>query len=146
RLLMQNVATAPYTTTACMISGNPAVQFLPIGIGLYDGTKLVVISVYFDNGNGGFGVKTVKFTNLTTFSAYYNTAPYSGGNGFTCFRIQDNGTNRIMSYSPDNVNFQVLTSVGDTDFLTPTKIGFAADSVNALPSVGWFVHFLTTTP
>jgi len=40
------------------------------------------------------------------------------------FRIRDNGTNRYFDYSLNGIDWIELFSVGRTDFITPTRIGW----------------------
>jgi hypothetical protein len=54
------------------------------------------------------------------------------------FKIQDDNTNLICSYSHDGYTYRVLSTVGRTSFLTngADKIGFFADAVHATLSTG----------
>jgi hypothetical protein len=45
-----------------------------------------------------------------------------------CFKIADNGTNRIYSLSYDGTTFLDLYSVTRTTFLTPDQVGFYVNS------------------
>jgi hypothetical protein len=45
-------------------------------------------------------------------------------------RIADNGTNRLCSYSVDGQNWFQFHSVGRTDFLTATEVGFFANDAS----------------
>lgn len=67
-----------------------------------------------------------KMTNNTTFSAsYFSVAGSTAGYALRWLKIQDNGTNRIVSISYDGEAWIQLYSVSRTDFTTPTQYGFS---------------------
>lgn len=67
-----------------------------------------------------------NWTNETTFSATVASTTTIRGlsNALVFLRIEDNGTNRVYSFSYDGQNFQQVFSVTRTTFLTADEIGF----------------------
>jgi hypothetical protein len=149
RLLAKNLPAAPYTMTAAFTPMLLASDTLSAGIALYDGTKLVVVTLSSVAASStGARIKVVKYTNVTTFSATY-VEP----NAHYCqpcwLRIQDDNVNRVSFFSFDGVNYQQLHSVARTDFLTPTQGGVVVNAVSgtagANAAMNWF-HISFTQP
>ena len=149
--ICKNLPTVPYTIDMGFTSANPAINFLPAGMCLTDGTKFACISAYADSNVGGPGAKTGKYTNSTTFSAAYSNSGFSPFPSSTMMfvRLADTGAGgtpantRQMSYSVDNSMWVQLTAVSNTDFLTPTQVCLFVDANNA--SFGpqmWALHYL----
>jgi hypothetical protein len=100
------------------------------GIALYDAnsSQLEIIGVYQRNVRVGY------FTNING----YNRNVYSDNNIFDAvgrgasflFRVSQDGTNRIISRSLDGLNWIVLNSSSQTDFLTPTHYGILVFAYN----------------
>lgn len=85
--------------------------------------KLVVLDAAQQNSSYQFN--TIKFTNLSTFSATYqsNNSVFIPG-GMMFLRITDDGTNFKFSFSNDGINFVNYDSRSRTDFLTPANVFF----------------------
>lgn len=83
-------------------------------------------------------LRSFKYTSPTVFSATYSTSItfMRESQALIWLRITDDGTNRICSVSSDGKNFQVIHSVGRTDFLTADEVGFYCNSKNNLGDVG----------
>jgi hypothetical protein len=77
-----------------------------------------------------------NYTSPTVFSAapIGNITPLVLPSAF-CFRIADNGTNRIASISYDGITFQTIYSVSRTTFITADQVGFYVNSVNGTGAV-----------
>lgn len=71
-----------------------------------------------------------KLTSATVWSATYTTWPKRFMGSIQWLRIEDNGTNRIFSYSTDGRNWQVVHTIGRTDFLTADQYGIGIDPSN----------------
>lgn len=84
-------------------------------------------------------LRTLKYTNATTFSAGYNTARYGHSPAVYGLQIEDNGTNRVCSMLADGKNPLVIHSVGRTDFLTANQFGFYIQGANATWGCGMTV-------
>jgi hypothetical protein len=52
------------------------------------------------------------------------------------FRAIDNGTNRLVCWSPSGLAWQQIHSVGRTDFMTADQVGFYANALSATWLVG----------
>ena len=81
-----------------------------------------------------------KWTNETTFDTYYDSgldAAPLGGN-VILFRMTDNATNLIFSFSRDGQNFRTVRTVSRTDFMAgaPDEVGFFVNAGNASNDAG----------
>jgi hypothetical protein len=141
RLRVKNIPAAPYVVTMGFIPLRLALQFLSIGLILYDSASAKSASLQLtQDAFTGQTIAVVKFTNNTTFSATYIAPPFSGVPGQALFfRFEDDGVNRKAWWSADNVNFLLLHSVLNNDFLVPDKIGFMANANNGTFGVGMTV-------
>lgn len=100
-----------------------------IGLAFGDGTKLVSFTFGFVNTTWHFEVD--NWTNSSTFSAVAVSipnpwGPNASGLGYMpklYMRIKDDGTNFLVSASPDGFNFTQLGSVARGAFLTATTVG-----------------------
>lgn len=134
RIRKMAAPATPYTITAAFIprranNGNA-------GCGLLfrqssDGKLVVLNSMCGGIATGLSAMQVYKYTNPTTGSAQYAVAPIELGAGPIYMRITDNGTNRIMEWGADGVNFSTLHTVGRTDFLTADEVGFFVNANNA---------------
>lgn len=100
-------------------------------LGLYfsDGTKLHTFGVGF---SADYYILSGKFNTTTSYSANYTAPPYATFGPLVWLKIQDDGTNRICSISADGKeNWITLHSVGRTDFLTATRVGFGGSVTNS---------------
>lgn len=130
----------PYTITACLTMNGDFVAKTGYGngtltgIGWSDGTKYITFGFFTAAGSpdGTVYIAVTKYTNSTTYSASYVlvSAQLIVGNDMW-FRIADNGTNRICSYSKNGVDFYQVHSVGRTDFLTATRVGVWTDPIGS---------------
>ena len=74
-------------------------------------------------------LRSAKLTNATTFSAEYQS--HQVYEPMNWFKIEDNGSNRICSISPDGLNWFAYHTVTRTDFLTADQFGFCVAGENA---------------
>lgn len=104
------------------------------GITIWDGTKSVIYGT-FNNGAGavggwagsGWNVAGVQLSNNTTHSAF-DGSPLLAQT--LCkipnwWRFQDDGTNRIVQYSLNGLQWRTYVTESRTTFLTPTRIGIS---------------------
>jgi len=133
RVLKKAAPATPYTITAAIIPNMTDVNYNSCGLcwrQSSDGKMVVahcVISkhIYVD-----------KETDAENAGANYaDIIPYFAG-GIIWLRIADNGTNRIVSFSLNGVNFIQIHSVGRTDFMTADEVGFCVNSQNATYAAG----------
>jgi hypothetical protein len=71
----------------------------------------------------------VKWGSVTAFSATYVSLRLEGV--LVWLKLDDNGTNRIVSISQDGQTWRQVQSIGRTDFLTADEIGFGINVNNA---------------
>lgn len=140
------VPTAPYILTAAMIPHFKSSNFAFAGLYLVESGsgKLITLGVASDNGltNGTRAIQCTKWTNVTTFSAHYQSQLWNLSAALVWLQIEDNNTNRIVRYSMDGFNWIQLHSVSRTDFITPDKIGFGGNSINSEVVYANLLHWL----
>jgi hypothetical protein len=126
------VPSTPYTLTIGFLPQLFGVNFQAVGFAWSDGTKYICAS-FAANGTQAMALSVTKFTNATTFSAdYLSATTFSQNAPVAWLKCQDDGTNRIVSWSQDSQHWVQLHSVNRTDFLTATQVGFFANSNNAM--------------
>lgn len=140
RLRVKTAPATPYVITARMLSyGAPGASSWGIGFRQSSDGKLHLFMCGGSASGSTPGIFSIKFTNPTTFSASYSsTIAYNLNTGFppAYLRIADDGTNRLLSYSMDGVNFTPYTSIGRTDFLTADQVGFFANASSSTIDAG----------
>lgn len=116
------------------------------GLGISDGTAYEWMRLVPIN-SGGSGLFTLDILSCTTNTCSSNTSvsaaitiPYI--NTPFWMRLQDDGTNRIWSWSTDGTTWNQKISEGRTAQLTPTKIGLVADPQSTTDVILTVPHFL----
>lgn len=137
RIRVMSAPATPYVATALVQVFSRIVSYAHAGLLFRNSgdNKLHAFSIGHDATGEIVRMASHKYTNTTTWSAYYNEIRWPH-RGPLWLRIADNGTNRICSYSLDGVNFLVFHSVGRTDHLTADQIGFYANSNNGSYPIG----------
>jgi hypothetical protein len=133
RVRQKAAPATPYTITVCFMADILSVAFASIGVGWSDGTKYAVAQVSSD-GTATY-VKSSKYTDVTTFSANYVLAQ-SPIRQTVWFKLDEDGSNRTISYGVDGQHWNQFHQVGRTDFLTATQVCFLAESNNATYPAG----------
>lgn len=109
------------------------------GPGWTDGTGIVVVDLLPDN-SGNTQIEIRKFLDATTYdSSYFSVIINNYGNEIW-IRLQNDSGNRNTYISLDGVNFVLIHSVSDTDFITATDWGMFVDAFDADMNVtfqGW---------
>lgn len=124
--------TAPYTITAGVLPLFYPANFVRIGIFFTDGTKTHVFGVtYNSSATDIHHLCSSKFTSATAISADYSILTTRFFGPVLWFRIADDNVNRICSFSSDGINFIPFHTIGRTDFLTATSVGFGGDIENS---------------
>lgn len=135
-LHIRHIATpaTPYTITAAflylLVDNNAR-----CGLCWDDGTKVHTFGpqAFSAAPNQCFG--SLKWTGTGTFSAAYTPVttaqPVFSFAGVLWLRVNDNGTNRICSFSHDGQHWMQYHSVTRTDFLTPTSVGYFIEASGA---------------
>jgi hypothetical protein len=89
------------------------------------------------SGPNVFTIYSSKWTNPTTFSAHYQSQAIQYPmlyHGPFFVKIEDNNTNRVISFSPDGQNWTAWHSVTRADFLT-----------GGADEIGWGINTNATT-
>lgn len=134
RARVKTAPSAPYTITVAFRStADFALNNQDFGL------------VWRQSGDGKLatcGIQTattgIKFISYKWTSPTVVSAEYSGSAIFNSdaiyFRLADDNTNRICSYSVDGQNFIAFHTIGRTDFLTADQVGFwAMERTNTYP-------------
>lgn len=119
----------PWTVTMCARHNLLSKKWLAYGLFFSDGTKYAGMNVMnFDTIN--LCLRAAKFSSTTAYTADYSGAVIYAGDVPKWLRINDDGTNRTISYSHNGINFIAFHSIGRTDFLTPTRYAIGLNSQN----------------
>lgn len=134
KLLVKDAPTAPYTITALIEAYIHPVDYNNVGLVFRQSSdgKFVTFTLANNSStsNNSYVFQFDKLDSPTGSLSRY--ASWKIGHVHRLFlRIEDNGTNRVCSYSYDGFNFITLHTVGNTDFITADQVGFYACSVNA---------------
>jgi hypothetical protein len=130
RSLVKTLPAAPYKITMQAWFNGSGASISGGGLLLRDSAtgKNHVIALCGDNN-----FRTQKWSTDTSFSALYSqtltiTTDWRRYGKPIYLQIEDDNVNRISRVSQDGVTFEVIHSVGRTDFLTPDQYGFGIDS------------------
>jgi hypothetical protein len=120
-----------YTVTLYIQSVVPLVSVLGFFVGWRQSSdgKIAGVRAVYNGSLASMDMRSDKFNSATALSANYTNSPVDKLPRW--IRLADNGTNRIISYSPDGVIFSTLHTVGRTDFLTGDQIVFAFTGITA---------------
>ena len=128
RFMKKSAPSTPYIITAAILPGGHGVNYNRCGLYFRQSSdgKLNSFGMVYA---GGWIIESVKWNSETSYNAGYKSIgiPLSG---ILWLRIADDGTNRICSWSPDGQNWEIIHSVGRTDFLTADEVGFGCCSEN----------------
>jgi hypothetical protein len=118
--------SAPYTLTAYLDWAAPNANYVTTFLVFRSsGGAYVYFGPGFDSGSGGWSLDVAKWTNETTFSAHYTQVSLATIGGMpNWYRIADDNSNRICSYSFNGLDFVPFHTVGRTDFLTANAVGW----------------------
>lgn len=127
KLRVMTAPATPYTFTALVQVVLNGTDFATAGVAFREsGTGRLHVAGPIVNGTRQEMISAKYFT-PTSFSANY-TVQRVQPSATWWLRLTDDGTNRIVSWSPDGLNFIQINSVSRTDFLTANQVGFYADS------------------
>lgn len=132
RIRKKAAPSTPYTITAAFLAPRISIDFTSCGIGWRQSSdgKLVLARTIYIASLGGWVINVLKASDPTTDVASYVSALFAPP-ALVWLRIVDNGTNRIVSYSVDGVNFVTIHTVGRTDYLTADEVLFCVCTRNA---------------
>lgn len=149
---VKTAPATPYTITACVIPLLVGIAGKTWEYGLVfrqssDG-KLATVSTGSNNLLVDPVITTRDYTNPTAISATTGQFGWQP-TGPVWLRIQDDGANRISSFSPDGLTWNVILTVARTNFLTANQVGFFLMTTSGTPGtepVGTFLSWVETTP
>ena len=142
RILKKAAPSAPYTITMAFLANFQNANYYAVGFCWRQSSdgKLIVASV---GRSTTFKFSVDKWTSPTVYSANYAACDLSFLLIPIWLKLQDDNTNRIVSYSTDGVTWIQIHSVGRTDFLTADEVGFYANVNNAsFGASGALVHWV----
>jgi hypothetical protein len=131
RILKKSAPSTPYTITVVLTAGNHAVNYNFGGVCFRQSSdgKLVLWGVMNST------LISYKYSDPSTYNSTYTLSPATSPAGMAnrpiVLRIEDDGTNRKLYWSPDGITFLQMHSVGRTDYLTADEVGIVADSNNS---------------
>jgi hypothetical protein len=141
RGVIKAIPSAPFTITIAIIPQFSLGNSRLLGLALYDGTKIRCMNI---TTSGSFcRINILSYNSVTSFNG---GAEYGEPVHFSpmFFRLQDNSTNWIWSYSVGNGNFITALTEARNTFLTPTHVGMIANNTSSsFPgmSAGYFIHW-----
>lgn len=119
----KSAPSTPYTITAYIA---PAVTCASASFGLCfrESSSGKMVTLWLGaRGDAGGQILIYKMDSATGFNAAYLTSIGPSPQP-VWMRISDDGTNRKCWISPDGQNWNLLHSVGRTDFITANEVGF----------------------
>ena len=130
RLRYKTAPETPYTITALVRVDTKVINFASAGLAFRQSSDGKIVTHGWDSPTPS--LVSQKYTNSTTLSATYTQVDEPLGQpNLIWFRIADNNTNRIFSYSFNGTKWTQVHSVGRTDFLTADQVGFFVNPKNA---------------
>ena len=130
RARVKTAPATPYVVTAAFLMNVMAVNYPNAGLLFRDSVSGKIVTFAFGAEVAKYTLAVTKYNSASSYNASY-VAPNWWPATVVWLRIADNGTNRICSYSSDGQHWQVLHTVGRTDFLTADQVGFYANANNA---------------
>jgi len=122
RLRAKTLPSAPYTLTVALLPLLHYAQFSIVLFGLRNSSDDKMVLFQIENDSGTLTFQYTKWTNVTTpAGAYISITNATPMPDLPILRLQDDNTNRILSWSADGQNFMPIHSVGRTDHTTPDQ-------------------------
>lgn len=141
--------STPYTITTAFVLRALLQAYHAAGLFVRDSAtgKLVVWMVLTNTnaGQGKLNIISQDYTNETTFLADNVMKDFHMLGPIVFLRYTDDGTNRKLSYSFDNLDFEEVLSEARTTFITANEVGFMVYiNDNTAPTRANFYHWLQT--
>ncbi len=127
RIRKKAAPSTPYTITVAITPTGLALDYQQAGILFRQASDGKFVTFGCEYATAGVILAVYKYNSETSYNGSYVALGLSQGQQPIWLRITDNGTNRICSWSLDGQNFIQIHSVGRTDFLTATEVGFFAN-------------------
>lgn len=103
------------------------ISFQSCGLILRESSSGKFITFTFDNEGSFNGMLVQWYNSPTSFNATKKSQSFAINGALWYFKIQNDGTNHIFSWSLDGYNFITLYSEAKGAFIVPDQIGFFAD-------------------
>ena len=133
-LLVKSAPTPPYTITAWVIPHVSMVNYNYVGLCFRESATGEIVA--FGTNYNTNDLSHQKQNSPTSYNSSYASYSYRPSSFGLWLRLQDDNTNRIVSWSADGRHFFVAGTVGRTDFLTADQVGFFVQSRNATYPAG----------
>lgn len=148
RLLVQSTPSVPYSITVFIFRNKRDMENNKFGLWFRQSSNGKLVGFHIDSqaASGIDRISVSKYDNQTTHNSDYispTAGTYSSMSKINWFRITDDSTNRICSYSEDGKNFTIFHSVSRTDFLTADQVGIGSNYFDGTGSVlitNWLVE------
>jgi hypothetical protein len=127
RIRKKTAPSTPYTITAAFLCDVVGADFNFIQLGWRQSSDGKLVHLRFGY-NGGFKLDVVKGTSTTADSAVYTTQNMIHVPRPLWLRINDDGANRVTSWSFDGTHYTTLHTVGRTDFATGDEVFWSVDT------------------
>lgn len=148
RVRYKTAPATPYVITGAFIPGmaSDAATFPGLGLLFRKNSDGKIITFSYTLATDIFA-RPQKWNTSTSFNAGYavtheNLSNFKFG-PLVWFRIEDNGTNLLFSFSSDGRNWYQNLSVSRTDFMSggPDQVGFWANAVSSYATSIWLLHW-----
>jgi hypothetical protein len=127
RIRKKAAPSTPYTITAAFLCDVVGADFNFIQLGWRQSSDGKLVHLRFGY-NSGFKLDVVKGTSTTADSAVYTTQNMIHVPRPLWLRINDDGANRVTSWSFDGTHYTTLHTVGRTDFATGDEVFWSVDT------------------
>jgi hypothetical protein len=133
RILKKAAPSTPYTITIAMIPQLFNASHAEAGFVWRQSSNgaLVTSQVYW-----GGGVEVSKWSSPNAYNSDYLAVGIYPFGQIQFLKMQDDGTNRIVSWSTDGQHWFQISSISRTDFITADEVGFFVNAANATYPAG----------
>jgi hypothetical protein len=141
RGIYQSYPTPPFKVEVLVIPRWVIQNANAAGILLQDSVsgKLVTFGLHFTNNPA---LEINQWNTVSSWNSSANSTPGPDARGDLWLRIEDNGTNRLFSYSSDGSNWEQYFSHQRTTFITPDRLGIFVYNLNSNYKAGAnFLHY-----
>jgi len=134
RCRVKTIATSTnYTATALLSFEGTLQQYQQFGICLLDGSGKIITLSMVGRSTSTTLIASIGVTKWNSAASYNSDYVLVGALALSrlWLRAIDDGTNRIYKFSTDGIGWVTIYTSSNTDFLTPTQVGFFVSSSNS---------------
>lgn len=147
RLLVKSVPSTPYTIDVKLQQHGPSEDSWQAGVVWRQSSNGRLVTWHWSMKTTEFRLSHVKWNSPTVLNSGYGAEEHKNipGQPPQFLRLEDDGTNRKVHYSPDGWHWVEFFSVGRTDFLTADQAGIFVNNNSVGGSEGasaCFYHWL----